>query len=673
MKMPDLEQRFRTLDGIRVPDLRPDIRSRSPGRLRGAVPWSRVGTAAVALVVAAAGTYAAVRTFLDRSPERPAVSPPAGRIAFVVRTGGPDMIHLAGTDGSGITPLVQGRDPAWSPDGSRLAYRSGGGPQSRIGVVDADGTDARVLYTVEGEPAAAGPPVWSPDGRQLAFAAGDGIYVMRTDGSDPRRISQYRGSHACYDLQPSWSPDGAMIAFAVRCEGGDLGVFVMNADGSGRTRLTGTEAGPDAYPPYDDFYPVWSPEGSRIAFIRRTAPAPTDAYRWDLMVMNPDGSSLRRIARGPYQDRPDWSPDGGHLVIADPFEGHLYAVEAQSGDTTRLALGEVHACCSSWQPTPSGAGMTAAPALQVHQPLKVGKFAFSISAGEGSAWVAVDNDIVRIDAETGEKVTVLEDARLDAVIAAGSLWTASSGEDGVVVERIDPTTLETLATIDLRPFDGYTIASMMSGTDEGVALALAENKRGGSWALARIEPASNQVAWTVSLDGVVDFPPGTSNRILTELEQGEGSVWATMWGLGGKGVRAGFVLRLDEQTGAILDTPEVGHSGRLAVGAGAVWTVKEGFGPVRIDVQSGELTPIDVPGFEPFAVSEGGVWFMDRTGTGIRLGRLNTETLQAEFSVAIPSDPDHGLVAQEAVLDESTDTIWVLNENATVTRVEIVG
>ena len=100
--------------------------------------------------------------------------------------------------------------------------------------------------------------------------------------------------------------------------------------------------------------------------------------------------------------------------------------------------------------------------------------------------------------------------------------------------------------------------------------ALAENKGGGSWALARIDPASNQVAWTVSLDRVVDFPPGTSNRILTEVEQGEGSVWATMWGLGEKGVRAGFVARLDEQTGAILDIPEVGHSGHLAVGAGAV-------------------------------------------------------------------------------------------------------
>lgn len=668
--MPDLQQRFRTLDGIRVPDLRPDIRSRSPGRPRGSVPWGRLGTAAVALAVAAAGTYAAVRTFLDRPPERPAASPPAGRIAFVVRTEGSDMIHLAGTDGSGLTPLVQGRDPAWSPDGGRLAYRSGGGPQSRIGVVDADGTDARVLHTVEGEPGAAGPPVWSPDGQQLAFAAGDGIYVMGADGSAPRRISRYRGSHACYDLEPSWSPDGGRIAFAVRCEGGDLGTFVMNADGSGRTRLTGTEAGPDSYPPYGDIYPVWSPDGGQIAFIRRTG-APD--YRADLYVVNADGTDLRQITtEGTFDDRPDWSPRGTHLVVSDPVEGALYAVVAESGDTTRLDLVAAQACCPSWQPTPTRAAQNeAVPVLQVHEPLKVGKFAFSISAGEGSAWVVADNDVVAIDAETGEKQTVLEDAGLTTVGAAGSLWTAGSGDGGVVVERIDPNTFETLARIDLRPFEGYTIVSMMSGGDEGVALALVENKRGGSWALARIDPASNQVAWTVSLDGVVDFPPGISNRILTELEQGEGSVWATMWGLGDKGVRAGFVVRLDEQTGAILDTPEVGHSGRLAVGAGAVWTVKEGFGPVRIDVRTGTLTPIDVPGFEPFAVSEGAVWFMDRTGTGVRLGRLNTGTLEAEFSVAIPSDPDRALVAQDAVLDESTGTIWIMNENATVTRVDI--
>jgi hypothetical protein len=57
--------------------------------------------------------------------------------------------------------------------------------------------------------------------------------------------------------------------------------------------------------------------------------------------------------------------------------------------------------------------------------------------------------------------------------------------------------------------------------------------------------------------------------------------------------------------------------------------------------------------------------------TGVRLGRLNTEALEVEFSVAIPSDADHGLVAQENVLDESTGTIWILNENATVTCVDI--
>lgn len=150
--------------------------------------------------------------------------------------------YLVSADGSGsrrlpYIPLTA----VWSPDGRRIAFVRTLGRRvpphvlnSEIYVMNADGSGTRRLThnaAYDGEPA------WSPDGRKIAFrSTRDGnreIYVMNADGSNQRNLTR----HPAKDGRPSWSPDGRRIAF-VSDRDGRLEAHVMNADGSGQRSLT---------------------------------------------------------------------------------------------------------------------------------------------------------------------------------------------------------------------------------------------------------------------------------------------------------------------------------------------------------------------------------------------------------------------------------------------------
>jgi len=119
--------------------------------------------------------------------------------------------------------------PAWSPDGSRIAYADYKNTDE-IWTMNPDGTDKRRLLDVGGcganqRSGCTTNLAWSPDGSQLAFHSNGGIYLVEKDGSGLHRISSDGG-------QPTWSPDGSRIAFT---QGGQL--FTMAVDGSGVTLL----------------------------------------------------------------------------------------------------------------------------------------------------------------------------------------------------------------------------------------------------------------------------------------------------------------------------------------------------------------------------------------------------------------------------------------------------
>jgi Tol biopolymer transport system component len=247
-------------------------------------------------------------------------------------------VYRVDADGSHLIRLTRGPsfDPEWSPGGSKIAFVSeqddypittGGG----IYTMNADGSDLRRLTYVGGFGLA-----WSPDGKKIAFER-DGIYTINADGTGETRLTY--GSYE--DRSPSWSPDSRKIGFTTNRESGCQSVidgcfaaYAMNADGSGQARLTENRATNAA--------PVWSPDGSSIAFL---------SFRdgnYELYAMNADGSGEMRLTHngsGAFV----WSPDGRYLATS---EGDAIAIVNRDGSGERRLLTGGNGGRPDWPPIP---------------------------------------------------------------------------------------------------------------------------------------------------------------------------------------------------------------------------------------------------------------------------------------------------------------------------------
>ncbi len=265
-------------------------------------------------------------------------------------------LRIVRSDGTGdrqLTTLRATRFPAWSPDGREIAFASQNAGDQEIDVVKPDGTGLRRVVS------SGSWPEWSPDGMKIAFLRGNDVYVIRRDGTgelrlttdgrstqpltwshDSTRIAVTRrgdiwsvradgGGQTLLTInppsavQPAWSPDGSKIAWAAGTSGPE-GIYVINADGGARTRLT-TDA---------DEFPAWSADSSKLAFVRNAN---------ELWVMNASGSGQRRLTpRSQVYDRPYWARDGSSILIGDDesdstFDPGVRLVSTTDGSLRRIA------------------------------------------------------------------------------------------------------------------------------------------------------------------------------------------------------------------------------------------------------------------------------------------------------------------------------------------------
>jgi Tol biopolymer transport system component len=255
----------------------------------------------------------------------PTVSPDGSQVAYAVNR---DIwvMDADGSDAHQVTTNVEwNRDPAWSPDGKRLAFAAAGaGGRSDIFAVPATGGTAKNLSQTEDHDES--DPGYSPDGTRIAYTrtgcdvpygGGTCVYVMSATGAGQTNLTPenhvpfpgcqnspgyfFNGSSD----DPTWSPDGTKIAFSgpLDCNVSTLGsdIWVMGADGSGKTDLTHDDA-------TNDVEPAFSPDGTQIAFARNSHGGPTNIH-----VLS--GTAVTQVSTGGDDRNPDWGVAPKHCVV----------------------------------------------------------------------------------------------------------------------------------------------------------------------------------------------------------------------------------------------------------------------------------------------------------------------------------------------------------------------
>lgn len=260
----------------------------------------------------------------------PSLSPDGRTLVFDTYPG--NDIWVMNVDGSGLARLTnrnggenEGRNsqPRWSPDGTRIAFISDrgsflGSSETDAFVMSADGSSPRNLSAQLGDAVSSGVRLvrWSPAGQVVfettAFLNGNPnhqVYVVNADGTGLRTLFSGGDSHSV-----AWSPDGSKVAFI---RGRDARLHVMNSDGTGVRSLTDGGAwlpGPSAS--YVTSHDPWSPDGTRIVFQRWAGAA----VGGTIHVINADGTGLQQVT-GESAVFNGWSPPGDRILFTSAADG----------------------------------------------------------------------------------------------------------------------------------------------------------------------------------------------------------------------------------------------------------------------------------------------------------------------------------------------------------------
>ncbi len=310
----------------------------------------------------------------------------SSKIVFHWLTAKSDGLYMIDPVNGGISELAAGSAPACSFDGQQIAFSSPVNDKSNIMLINSDGSGMRTLYSTEGDYTDLREPVWSPDNSRIAFRMSrdgyTGIVLIKSDGTDIINIDtgynqngRLRWSPAgssftltCSDLgvgeynifkidlgidpvsldmvklitgttqfsYPSWSYDGSKIVYCT-----DGKIYRMNADGTGVAYLT------------DGTYPLFAPDRNKVVYISGTG------FDKRLYLMESDGASqteLAQIDEVPYM--PKWSPDGRYIAFIGAriesggmvVSSNLFAIDVIEGTINELLPESGIVQSFSWSP-----------------------------------------------------------------------------------------------------------------------------------------------------------------------------------------------------------------------------------------------------------------------------------------------------------------------------------
>jgi TolB protein len=296
----------------------------------------------------------------------------AERIAYGSDSDKSVHIYTIKPDGTDIQPTSSDNRtndglPAWSPDGTKIAFISNQSDKYEIWTMNSDGSGRKRLTDLK---ALSSMPRWSPDGSKIVFSsqitsAGGSrhveIFVMNSDGTGLQQLTEsapreavggQAGGHddaaeiAGWNSVPAWSPDGTKILFGSNREGDGVTpvLYTMNLDGSGQGKF-------GLFADVDGSQPDWSWATGKIVYVRGRA------AKGDIWVMD-GGSPLPLLTAKKLTDNidnntgPVWSPDGKQIAYNSDTGNNkdIYIMNADGSNVRRLTYDKANDGFPAWRP-----------------------------------------------------------------------------------------------------------------------------------------------------------------------------------------------------------------------------------------------------------------------------------------------------------------------------------